>query len=110
MRSAGSVIGAVLVAGVLLAGCGDGALRPATQTGRADVDMAGDGGTIHTDAWDYELPISGVAWVDGAGTLHDGGRPECLVPGASTQIRFASVEVQLDGTTWRPVVWISCQA
>jgi hypothetical protein len=48
-------------------------------------------------------------WVDRQGMRHDRGRPECLAPGTSGDVKFAAVEVQIGGATWRPVVWISCQ-
>lgn len=93
----------------LLGGCGPGAVSPTVQTGRADVNEAGDRGSISTGDWTYGLPTSGVSWVDRQGTRHDSGRPECLAPGTSTNVKFAAVEVRVGDATWRPVVWISCQ-
>jgi hypothetical protein len=101
--------GACLVAAGILAGCGSGAVSPAIQTGRADVNAAGDGGSISTSDWTYGLPTTGVQWTDRQGSRHDGGRPECLAPGTSTQVQFAAVNVQVGDSTWRAVVWISCQ-
>ncbi len=106
--------GLVLTAGVLaaaaaLGGCGAVTVSPGVQTGRADVNAAGDGGSITTGDWTYGLPTSGVGWVDRQGALHDGGRPECLAPGTSAEVRFAAVPVQVGGSSWRAVVWISCQ-
>jgi hypothetical protein len=107
--------GAVLPAGVLmvaafLGACGSGGtVSPAVQTGRADVNSDGTGGWISTDDWTYWLPTEGVRWIDRQGTSHETGLPECLAPGASTDVKFAAVEVQVGGATWRPVVWISCQ-
>jgi hypothetical protein len=105
---------AVLAAGVALAAllleaCGGGTLSPAVQTGRADVNDDGTGGSISTSDGTYGLPTEGVVWIDRQGTRHDSGLPECLAPGASTTVKFAAVEVQVGGWTWRPVVWISCQ-
>jgi len=93
----------------ILAGCGGGAVRPDIQTGRADVNAAGNGGSIITSSWTYGLPTEGVTWVDRLGIVHESGRPECLAPATSTDVRFAAVEVDVDGSTWRAVVWISCQ-
>ena len=109
MRSGAIVVGVCLVAAGILTGCGGAAVSPDIQTGRADVNAAGDGGSISTSAWTYGLPTEGVTWIDRQGIEHDGGRPECLAPGTSTDVRFAAVEVRVGGSTWRPVVWISCQ-
>jgi len=62
-----------------------------------------------TSDWTYSLPTTGVTWVDRQGGLHDGGRPECLAPGTSTDVTFAAVEVRVGAATWRTVVWVSCQ-
>jgi len=109
VRNGAVLVGACLMAAGILAGCGGGPVSPDIQTGRADVNAAGDGGSITTSDWTYSLPTEGVNWVDRQGSLHDGGRPECLAPGTSTEIRFAAVEVRVGGSTWRAVVWISCQ-
>jgi hypothetical protein len=94
----------------MLAGCGSaGAVGPAIQTGRADVNEAGDGGSITTADWTYGLPTEGVRWTDHEGQLHDGGRPACLRPGTSNEMRFAAVEVRVEGSTSRAVVWIGCE-
>jgi hypothetical protein len=103
------LISACLVAAVILGGCAGSAVSPVIQTGRADVNAAGDGGSITTSDWTYSLPASGFNWVDRQGSLHDGGRPECLAPGTSSEVRFAAVDVHVEGATWRAVVWISCQ-
>ena len=86
---------------------GSGTLAPQVQTGRADA--APGAISIETDDWTYSVPLDGVTWIDEAGSSHDSGRPDCLAPGASRQIRFAAVETTIEGTTWRPVVWVSCQ-
>jgi hypothetical protein len=97
-----------MVAG-FLAGCAAGPVNPGVQTGRADVNAAGDGGSITTTDWTYSLPTTGITWVDRQGSVHDGGRPECLAPGTSTDVEFAAVEVHVGPSTWRAVVWVSCQ-
>jgi hypothetical protein len=93
---------ACLVAAGILAGCRAGAVSPDIKTGRADVNAAGDGGSITTSDWTYSAPMAGINWVDRQGSVHDRGRPECLVPGTSTEVRFAAVEVQLGGSTCDP--------
>jgi hypothetical protein len=102
-------IGACLVVAMSVAGCAAGPVSPEVQTGRADVNADGTGGSIETGDWTYDLPTSGITWVDAQGALHDAGRPDCLVPGTSTEIGFAAVPVKVGTETWRPVVWISCQ-
>lgn len=90
-------------------GCGGGTVSPDIQTGRADVNASGDGGSITTADWTYSLPTEGITWIDRQGSRHDGGRPECLSPDTSAEVRFAAVETRIEGWTWRAVVWISCQ-
>jgi hypothetical protein len=94
---------------VSVAGCTSGPVSPEVQTGRADVNGDGSGGSIETRDWTYTLPTTGINWVDRQGSLHDAGRPDCLVPGTSTDVEFAAVKVQVGAETWRAVVWISCQ-
>jgi hypothetical protein len=108
MRSPASVVGTCLVVAAFVAGC-QSAIGPDIQIGRADVNASGDGGSITTADWTYNLLTEGITWVDRMGSRHDSGRPECLAPGTSTQVRFAAVEVHVQGGTWRPVVWIACQ-
>jgi hypothetical protein len=101
------LVGAIVIAAALSAACQGGSVSPQIQTGRAD---AAEGGiSIATGDWTYSAPLDGLMWIDEMGTLHDSGRPECLAPGVSRQIRFAAVEATVEGTTWRPVVWVSCQ-
>ena len=63
------------------------------------------GGQIAVNA----VPLEGVNWVDAMGSTHESGRPECLAPGTSREVKFAAVAVTIEGRTWRPVVWVSCQ-
>lgn len=79
------------------------------HTGRADVDAGGDG-SISTEDWTYSYG-SGVFWIDQNDTWHEGGVPDCLPALSSTEgVRFAAVDVSVEGATWRPVVWIDCQS
>ena len=103
------VSGMCLVVAASVAGCAAGPVSPEVQTGRADVNADGTGGSIETSDWTYGLPTNGITWVDQQGALHDTGRPDCLVPGTSTEVSFAAIRVQLGTETLRPVVWISCQ-
>ena len=65
--------------------------------------------SIQTDDWTYAMPLDNVMWIDRATTVHDRGRPDCLPPGVSRLTRFAYVEVTIEDSTWRPVVWVDCR-
>lgn len=79
------------------------------ETGRADSTGVG-GGTIFTDDWAYGFAAD-VPWTDAANSRHEGDVPDCLAPLSSVEgIRFAWVEVTVEGTTVRPVVWIDCRS
>lgn len=66
--------------------------------------------SIETADWTYGVPLDGVAWISDTGVWHEGGRPDCLQPSdVSIPVRFAAVEVTVEGSTWRPVVWVSCE-
>ena len=69
-------------------------------------DAADESIIVEAGGWTYAIPTQ-VRWVDAAGTWHD-GRPECLEPGMLSRIRFATVQVTIEGSTWRPVVWVAC--
>jgi hypothetical protein len=111
MHTKSLLLGAGLILTAAIAGCGAGTVTPDVQTGHAVVNGAGDGGTIETSDWNYGLPTSGVTWVDSQGAIHDAGsgRPDCLAPGTDRDIGFAAVNVRLGESTWRAVVWVSCQ-
>lgn len=101
------LVGAMVIAAAVSVACQSGSVSPQVQTGRAD---AAEGAiSISTSDWTYSVPLDGVVWIDEAGSRHDSGRPECLAPGVSRQIRFAAVETTIEEATWRPVVWVSCQ-
>ncbi len=66
--------------------------------------------SIETGDWTYAVPLGGVRWTDANGASHESGRPECLPPAEETiPVTFAAVEVTVEGVTWRPVVWVSCE-
>ncbi len=105
----------MLVAVAISGACQNGDARPRAstgiapqiQTGRAD---AAEGAiSISTSDWTYSVPLDGLMWIDQVGTRHDAGRPDCLPPGVSRQVRFAAIETTVEGLTWRPVVWVSCK-
>jgi hypothetical protein len=66
--------------------------------------------SIEADGWTYGVPLDGVRWLDATNTWHEDGRPDCLpATGTTLPVTFAAVEVSVDGTTWRPVVWVDCR-
>jgi hypothetical protein len=101
-----AIVALFLIAGFLI-----GTWRSGTTitTGRAD--STGDGGgSITTDGWTYGFS-SDVPWTDANNSWHDGGTPDCLPPLSSVdEVRFAWIEVSVEGASWRPVVWIDCRS
>jgi hypothetical protein len=100
---------AALVIVALVIGFAAATLRSAThiQTGRAD-STAGGGGSITTEDWTYGFGAN-VMWLDINNSWHDRGVPDCLPLLSSVyDVRFAWTEVTVEGSTWRPVVWIDC--
>jgi len=78
------------------------------DTGRAQTNDAG-GGSIITDGWNYGFSAD-VAWTDANNSYHEGGPVDCLPPLSSIEdAKFAWVEVTVEGTKWRSVVWIDCR-
>ena len=66
--------------------------------------------SIETADWTYAVPLDGVSWVAEDDVWHDSGRPDCLQPSDQvTTVTFAAVEVTVEGTTWRPVIWVHCR-
>ena len=103
-----------VAAAVILAGCvtvgNDGATSP-NVTFHTGIPSSAEGAiSVEADGWTYSIPKD-VSWVDAEGTLHDGDRPACLPPeGATGPVRFALVDVTVEGTSWRQVVWVGCGA
>ena len=65
--------------------------------------------SLSTSDWSYHVPLD-VPWTDSEGAWHESGRPECLrASGPIRTLRFATVTAKVDGTTWRPVVWVDCR-
>lgn len=73
-----------------------------------------NGISVAADGWTYSVPLA-VTWVDVTGSLHEGGRPECLPPGIGpTRLKFHSVDVDLPlpgggSGRWRQVVLVDCR-
>ena len=65
---------------------------------------------VTADEWTYGIPLD-IRWEDEVGTLHFGGRPDCLPPSDTEvgPITFAAIEVSVGDATWRQVVWVSCR-
>jgi len=100
------VIGLALVAGFLI---GTWWAGPEIRTGRAD-STADGGGSIETGDWTYGFGRD-VQWVGQGDVWHDAGPPDCLPPGSSVEgVKFAAVDVSIEGVGWRPVVWIDCRS
>ena len=79
------------------------------ETGQAHSTGNG-GGSIITDGSTYGFSAD-IAWVDTTNRWHEGGLPDCLPPLSIVDgVRFAWVEVNVEGTGWRPVVWIDCRS
>ncbi len=101
----------VVAAAAAFMGCTGPAPAPVNSsnvtmhTGRADAGETAI--SVEADGWTYSIPTD-VRWVDGGGVAHDGGRPDCLEPGESSLVRFAAVELTVEGVSWRPVIWVAC--
>ena len=78
------------------------------ETGQAH-SMGNGGGSIITDGWTYGFSAD-IAWTDTNNSWHEGGLPDCLPPLSIVEgVRFAWVEANIEGSGWRPVVWIDCR-
>jgi len=103
-----------IAAGLLLAGCEVSVTDQASSsnvTFHTGVPLSAEGAiSVEADGWTYSIPLD-VMWVDAQGSLHDGDRPACLpAEGATAPVRFASVDVTVEGTSWRQVVWVACSS
>ncbi len=104
----------ILVATALLAGAAGyiaagGPSRVFVLSGNAQSGV----GQVSAQAPDgrvYGIPVDGIFWTDSTGSVHGGGRAECLPPaGKSGAVKFAAVEWTAEGMTQRSVVWVSCR-
>ncbi len=67
-------------------------------------------GCTLADGWDVSIPL-GVSWSEADGTLHEGGRPQCLPPtgrGLEGPVRVTWTDVDVDGRGWRQVLHVAC--
>lgn len=103
-------VAAVALVGLIVGAFWLGSSRPAVSFHTGVAHSAEGAISVEADGWTYAVPLDGVAWVDSRDTWHNGGRPECLPPTGTTRpITFAAVEATVEGSTWRPVVWVSCR-
>ena len=102
---------ALLATSLALAGCASTqSPANAVQILTGEAHSAEGAISIETSDWTYGVPLDGVSWTDANGSWHDDGRPECLPPSQDTiPVTFAAVEASVEGNTWRPVVWVSCE-
>jgi hypothetical protein len=104
-----AVVVAIAVAGIVGYALGIDAPHTTHLTGRASVD---DGtASIRSGGMLYRVP-GNVAWIDATGSLHEGGWPACLDPGATTRdLRFGVTDVSVpDGPEFTSVVYVDCRA
>lgn len=99
------------ISALALSATGCAAVQPSNVEIRNGEAHSAEGAiSIETSDWTYGLPLDGVRWVDGSGSWHEDGRPECLMPSEQTiPVTFAAAEVTVEGVSWRPVVWVSCE-
>lgn len=67
-------------------------------------------GCVLDDGWNVSVPLD-VSWVGRDGSFRSQGRPECLPPtgrGLEGPVELAWVPVEVDGMSWRQVVWVRC--
>jgi hypothetical protein len=96
------IVAAILVAYFL------GTLRPTVQL-HTGTGYAAEGAiSVEADGWTYSIPRDDMVWIDQQGSWHDAGRPSCL-PIGSVTVKFAAVEVHVQDSTWRQVVWVDCR-
>ena len=105
-----SMLAMWVVSLVIALGVGAIAGRVTAVTMHQAVPMSAPGAiSIEADGWTYGVPMD-VAWVDADNSVHMEGRPDCLPPdGTDRPVRFASVDVSIEGLGWRPVIWVSCR-
>jgi hypothetical protein len=106
----GRLVGAGVLVLLVAAAFYLGTTRPAVSMHTAVPASASGAISIEADGWTYSVPLDGVEWIDGHGSWHDSERPSCLPPGGTTSpVTFASVQVTVEGSTWRPVVLVDCR-
>ena len=71
------------------------------------ISCTDDADTGHGEFW---VPRD-IAWTDTGGSLHIGGRPDCLPPtgrGAEGPVRITWAKVEVSGTSWKQAVGVTC--
>lgn len=104
----------LIAAGLFVSSCASASVRVSTSANvsihRAVPSSMEGAISVEADGWTFSIPLEGVMWIDATGTHHGSGRPDCLPPGGTNKpVTFASVDVTVQGESWRPVVWVSCQ-
>ncbi len=111
-KRVGGVGGVVLVAlGITSAGYLIGSHGDASEWRDGVAHVGQDKASFETPSWVYGIDHS-VAWIDAVGAPHQGGWPECLDAPAGTtipEVRFATVDEEVDGLQSRPVVLVDCR-
>lgn len=99
-----------LIAAGLLASCATSPARSSQLEVLSGEAYSAEGAiSIQSGDHTYGVPLD-VSWTDTDGNWHTRGRPDCLQPSQQTiPVKFAAIEVTVQGVTWRPVVWVSCQ-
>jgi hypothetical protein len=104
------VLAGIAVAVGLLAWLVVGGTRQIVSIHTAVPSSAEGAISIEADGWTYGVPLDGVRWIHESNTWHGDGRPDCLpAAGTTLPVTFAAVDVTVEGTTWRPVVWVDCR-
>ena len=90
---------------------GSGSVQPALSIHSGMASSTEQTIGVVADGWTYGIPLD-IRWEDDAGTLHFGGRPDCLPPSDVEvgPITFAAIDVTVGDSTWRQVVWVSCRS
>ncbi len=103
-----SILGGLLVAGVIGYVIGHGSSRTITvRTGT--VYETSNEGTANADGFNYRLPApANISWVDSEGTIHDGIQPPCIHLGKASRVVFATVTYPVAGATQGTVLWVRC--
>ena len=99
----------LLLVGAIVLAYFIGTLRPSVQMHTGTGYSAEGAISVEADGWTYAIPRDDMLWMDKLGTLHTSGRPECLPIGAEVTVKFGAVEVTVQGSTWRQVVWVDCR-
>jgi hypothetical protein len=79
------------------------------RTGMATLVEGGEG-TVSFARDDADGLNPGIRWIDGDGSVHEGGSPSCLRPGHERRVTVGTVIYPLPfgGGHDQAVVWVSC--